>query len=37
MQKEGIWIYFWIGVQEIHVPNICSFLKNLPEDMSNIP
>ncbi|UOG49844.1 acetylglutamate kinase [Leptospira noguchii] len=37
MQKEGIWIYFWIGVQEIHVPNICSFLKNLPEDMSSNP
>ncbi|TGL75321.1 acetylglutamate kinase [Leptospira yasudae] len=33
MQKEGIWIYFWIGVKEEHIPGVCSFLKNLPQDL----
>ncbi|TGM09663.1 acetylglutamate kinase [Leptospira barantonii] len=34
MQKEGIWIYFWIGVQEDHIPGICDFLRNLPQDLN---
>ncbi|PJZ31623.1 acetylglutamate kinase [Leptospira kmetyi] len=37
MQKEGIWIYFWIGVQEEHIPGICEFLRNLPQDLSSAP
>ncbi|EMJ95809.1 acetylglutamate kinase [Leptospira alstonii] len=37
MQKEGIWIYFWIGVKGEHIPSICFFLKNLPQDLSSAP
>ncbi|ASV11278.1 acetylglutamate kinase [Leptospira santarosai] len=37
MQKEGIWIYFWIGVQEEHIPSICFFLRNHPQDLSSDP
>ncbi|AOP34510.1 acetylglutamate kinase [Leptospira tipperaryensis] len=33
MQKEGIWIYFWIGVKEEHIQPICTFLRNLPQDL----
>ncbi|XDD49052.1 acetylglutamate kinase [Leptospira sp. WS92.C1] len=35
MQKEDIWIYFWIGVREEHIQGVCSFLKNLPQDLED--
>ncbi|MDV6235130.1 acetylglutamate kinase [Leptospira ellisii] len=37
MQKEDIWIYFWIGVKEENIQKICYFLKNLPQDLSSAP
>ncbi|TGJ99600.1 acetylglutamate kinase [Leptospira semungkisensis] len=33
LQKEGIWIYFWIGLNEKEIPAVCDFLRNLPEDL----
>ncbi|MGJ4748304.1 acetylglutamate kinase [Leptospira sp. SA-E8] len=35
LQKEGIWIYFWIGLQEKEIPSVCDFLRNLPEDLES--
>ncbi|PKA15562.1 acetylglutamate kinase [Leptospira haakeii] len=35
LQKEGIWIYFWIGLQEKEIPAVCDFLRNLPEDLES--
>ncbi|WP_010570271.1 hypothetical protein [Leptospira broomii] len=33
MQKEGVWIYFWIGLEDKAIPEVCSFLRNLPVDL----
>lgn len=35
LQKEGIWIYFWIGLKEKEIPAVCDFLRNLPEDLES--
>lgn len=35
LQKEGIWVYFWIGLQEKEIPSVCDFLRNLPEDLES--
>ncbi|EQA37856.1 PF04768 family protein [Leptospira inadai serovar Lyme str. 10] len=35
MQKEGVWIYFWIGLEDKAIPEVCSFLRNLPVDLES--
>lgn len=35
LQKEGIWIYFWIGLKDEQIPLVCNFLRNLPVDLES--
>ncbi|WP_040508092.1 acetylglutamate kinase [Leptospira wolffii] len=35
LQKEGIWIYFWIGLKDSEIPLVCDFLRNLPVDLES--
>ncbi|TGK15385.1 acetylglutamate kinase [Leptospira fluminis] len=35
LQKEGIWIYFWIGLEDKEIPEVCSYLRSLPVDLES--
>ncbi|PJZ69005.1 acetylglutamate kinase [Leptospira perolatii] len=35
MLKEEVWIYFWIGLHDSEIPEVCKFLRNFPVDLES--